>query len=149
MAKAIPTVGLIDDDPSLLKALGRMMRSRGFAVSSFSSGTGFLESFATSQPDCIVLDLEMPEISGLDLQELLLSSNQPPPLIFVTAHEDPEAERLALRRGAIAFFHKPVRGETLCATIRSALEQQVERPSSEKLGCGVTVDSNVRSLRSA
>lgn len=121
--KLTPTIGLVDDDPSILRALSRLMRAKGFAVTTFSSGTEFLSSLAQSQPDCLVLDAQMPAMNGLDLQLRLSSADPTLPLIFITAHEDPQAEQLALSRGAVAFLYKPVRCETLCAAIRAALGQ--------------------------
>jgi len=116
-----PVIDLVDDDGAILRALSRLLRAHGFVVRAFVSGPEFLSSVALSPPDCVILDVQMPGMSGLDLYGRLRAMAIDLPVIFITAHENPEAEQFATSGGAVAFLYKPLRAHTLCAAIRSAL----------------------------
>jgi FixJ family two-component response regulator len=117
-----PLIFVVDDDSSVLRALGRLIRSHGSTSCVFSSGQEFLRAISDGgRPDCIVLDVQMPEMSGLDVQVRLQSLGINIPIIFITAHEDQETENLALARGAVAFFYKPIPNKVLWAAICSTL----------------------------
>ena len=115
-----PLVYVIDDDPSLLRALRRLLGAGGFRVCTFSSAEEFLES-ARSTPACLVLDVHLGGLSGLDLHERLLASGRRIPVVFITAHDDAVARERAHRAGAIDYLRKPFNDETLIAGIKRAL----------------------------
>jgi two-component system, LuxR family, response regulator FixJ len=116
------TVFLVDDDPAALDSLQFLLRSNGFAVESFSSANEFLKSYDSDRPGCLVLDLCMPEMDGLALQECLLSREWRIPIIFVTGHGDVPHCVQALKAGAVDFLEKPVRREVILDRVRRALE---------------------------
>jgi FixJ family two-component response regulator len=115
-----PLVCVIDDDPSLLRALRRLLGAGGFRVSTFSSAEEFLES-ATPPPACLVLDVHLGGLSGLDLQERLVASGRRIPVVFITAHDDAVTRERARRAGAIDYLRKPFNDESLLAGIKRAL----------------------------
>ncbi len=123
-AKSPPLIEVVDDDPAVLRALDRLMRSHGCQVRTFASGREYLTSSKNPSADCLILDVQMPEMSGLDLHARLRSLGSKVPLIFITAHEDTQAEQLALSNGAVGFFYKPLRNQVLwnavCLAIRQA-----------------------------
>lgn len=118
-----PVIEVVDDDPSVLRALDRLMRSHGCVVRTFSSGKEYLKALTVPPADCLILDVQMPEMSGLDLHARLRSLGCKVPLIFITAHEDVQAEQLALSNGAVAFFYKPLRNQVLWNAVCSAIGQ--------------------------
>ena len=124
-------VAVVDDDGGVRSALGRLLRAAGFNPVSYSSAEAFLDDLGRAQTDCLVLDLHLGGMSGLDLQERLTAGGVVPPIIFVTAYEDPDAHKQAQRAGCVAFFHKPVRGSTLLEAVRQAVE-----PSPRPVGSG-------------
>ena len=104
--RAEPLVVVIDDDPSFRKAVSRLIRLWGFRTWTFASAEEYLRIGVPS--DCIVLDLHLDGMSGLELQYLLVAKGNPPPIIFVTAMDDPVVRRQALEGGAVACLDKPI-----------------------------------------
>ena len=119
------TVFLVDDDGSYLKAAARMLTANGFRVGMYQSAGRLLEAVSTDTRGCIVADLAMPEMDGLELQETLLRIGVHLPLVFLSGHGDIPSTVLAMRSGAVDFLEKQAPGEQLVAAIRRALERDV------------------------
>jgi FixJ family two-component response regulator len=115
---------LVDDDPSVLKGLSRLLCSAGYKTAQFSSAKQFMEDYDADEPGCLVLDLAMPGFTGLELQGWLLESNSPLPVIFLTGHGDVPTSVRAIKKGAVDFLTKPVNDEELLRAIREALERE-------------------------
>lgn len=133
MDEAVPTVYLVDDDPDLLKAIGRLLESAGLKVATFLSPQTFLEGHDRNAAGCLVLDLSMPELSGLELQRALEQQASALPIIFLTGRGDIAASVQAMKHGAADFLTKPVDDTDLIAAIREALAkgQAQHRASAE------------------
>jgi len=116
-------VYLVDDDPLVLRALGRLLHSAGYNVSKFTSAKEFMNAFRPDVPACLVSDISMPEISGLELQRWLVQSNSPLPIIFLTGHGNIPTGVKAVKEGAIDFLTKPVNQTDLL----NAIEQAAQR----------------------
>ena len=116
-----PKVFVVDDDASVRVALGRLVRSAGLAVETFASAESLLETWP-SDAGCLILDVQMPGLSGLELQQELAALGSIVPIIFITAHDDLDARTQALKRGAAAFFEKPFDDEALITAIHTAIE---------------------------
>jgi FixJ family two-component response regulator len=122
MAESIPTVFVVDDDPSIRESLSLLLSSAGYSVNTFASAKEFLESeHSTSGPACLVLDVKMPGISGLDLQKELTSRNYAIPVIFITGHGDIPMSVLAMKKGAVDFLSKPFDDGQLLDAVKVAL----------------------------
>ena len=115
-------VAIIDDDESYRLAVQRLLKSAGFSVRSFASAENFLSSGQQDETGCLIADIRMPGMSGLDLQARLVSDHYSIPTIFMTAHGDENMRLQAMRAGAVKFFTKPFDGETLIEAVRVALE---------------------------
>jgi FixJ family two-component response regulator len=116
-----PLVSVIDDDESVRESLPHLLKGFGFAVRAFSSAEEFLASDQISQSKCLVVDINMPGMSGPDLLEELKRLGLEAPVIFITAHRDEKVRSQVLERGAIACLFKPFSGKALRAAIDSAL----------------------------
>src|SRR5262245_61479110 len=134
-----PVVFLIDDDPSVLTALTRLLAAEGFETRPYSSPTDFLDDYNATLPGCIVMDLAMPDISGLDLQRRLASSGIMRPIIFISGQGDVPSSVKAMKAGAIDFLTKPFDDHALLSAIRFAIEtdqavrsKQAQRDRIEK-----------------
>jgi FixJ family two-component response regulator len=119
------TAFLIDDDPGVLKALSRIVRTAGYETVSYSSPREFLQAHDPSMPGCAILDLTMPELDGLELQQRLARAGDQLPIIFLSGHADVPASVRAMKAGAVDFLVKPVDRDRLL----SAIEQAKERDS--------------------
>jgi FixJ family two-component response regulator len=117
-----PLISIVDDDDSLRDSLNNLIRSVGFRAQGFASAEEFLNSSYLHDTQCLILDVRMPGMSGLDLQRHLVSANSRIPIVFITSHADDGAEARALQAGAVAFLYKPCREETLLKAIDSALK---------------------------
>src|ERR1700694_1535556 len=115
-------VGVVDDDESGRAALSSLIRSAGYMCAVFPSAEAFLAAGRLTGPHCMILDVHMPGLSGLELQARLRQMKSPIRVIFITAYWDDKTRQIALREGAFAFFHKPFQGEELLDAIRSALD---------------------------
>ena len=112
---------LVEDDPAMGEALGRLLGAAGFSVSRFPSAEALLESGAANDSGCLVVDIHLPGISGLELRRRLVESGSRTPVIFITAYEDDRVREAAIRSGAEGFFTKPFGGRQLIALLRSVL----------------------------
>ena len=117
----IPVVSIVDDDASVRAAASRLVRSLGFVAHTFASATEFLNSAQIAETSCIVADVQMPNMSGLELQDILRSQNRDLPIIFITAFPEESIRTRALSAGAVCFLCKPVDGPTLIEHIRRAV----------------------------
>lgn len=117
-----PTVFIVDDDAALRDALCLLMRSRNLPVEAFASAKEFLAKVADDRPGCLVLDVRMPEIDGLELQRQLAARGNRMPIIIVTGHGDVPMAVAAMRAGAIDFVTKPFDSQALLARIDEAIE---------------------------
>lgn len=115
------TIYLVDDDEALRRATQRLLVDCGFRVLAFVSADEFLRVFEAGSPGCLLLDLRMNGLSGLELQQLLLERGSPPPIVFITGHADASTRAQALAKGAIAFLEKPAREDTLIDALQRAL----------------------------
>jgi len=116
-------VFVVDDDPAVREALDSLVRSVGFRVRTFRLAHDFLHSEIPDVPACLVLDIRMPGLSGLDLQRELLKANIRIPIIFITGHGDISTSVRAMKAGAVEFLTKPFRDEDLLDAIRHAIER--------------------------
>jgi FixJ family two-component response regulator len=121
MAKAARNIAVVDDDSSLLRAIERLLSTRSWVTRTFRSGQQFLSSLADGLPDCLILDLQMPEMNGLEVQQVLISKGFDIPTIIVTSNTDAAVRERCLTAGAIAYLPKPVRRAELFAAIDAAL----------------------------
>jgi FixJ family two-component response regulator len=115
-------VAIIEDDQSYRLAVQRLLKSAGFSAQSFASAEDFLSSGHQHDTGCLIADIRMPGMSGLDLQSKLNLDHCPIPTIFITAHGDEKMRLQAMRAGAVKFLAKPFDGETLLEAVRVALE---------------------------
>ena len=124
MNDASQMVFLIDDEPSVLKALARVIGATGFRTASFSSPQSFLEQYEPAARGCIVLDVSMPGFTGLELQQALIEKNCSLPIVFLTARGDIPTSVRAMKHGAVDFLTKPVDDNDLIAAVDRALDQE-------------------------
>jgi FixJ family two-component response regulator len=115
-------VAVVEDDDSYRGAVQRLLKAEGFRVRSFSSAEDFLNSDGQNETGCLIADIRMPGMSGLELQSKLNSDHCSIPTIFITAHGDEKMRLQAMRGGAVKFLAKPFYGETLLEAVRVALE---------------------------
>lgn len=115
------TVYVVDDDPSVLQAIGRIIRSVGWEVAGFGSAREFLDKRSCHAPGCLVLDVAMPDMNGLEVQQTLTANGDSLPIIFLTGNGDIPMSVRAMKSGAVDFLSKPCNDETLIAAIREAL----------------------------
>ena len=116
-------VFLVDDDPGVLKALSRVLREAGYAVETYESAESFLARYRAGSEGCLVLDVSMPGLDGLELQRFLASEGELLPIVFVTGRGDIPMSVRAMKAGASDFLTKPVRANALLAAVHSAIEQ--------------------------
>ena len=118
-------VFIVDDDASVREALSSLLRSTGLQVETFDSAQAFQRHPRPDAAACLVLDVRMPGLSGLDLQHILAESGQPLPIVFITGHGDIPMTVLAMKAGAVEFLPKPFRDHDLLAAVAHALERDV------------------------
>jgi FixJ family two-component response regulator len=119
MAQTSHMISVVDDDPSMSRMLCRAIKAAGLNVGAFGSAEEFLDSEASQASDCLILDMNLPGMSGLELQQLLNDSRHEVPIIFMSAQADEFTQQRALNAGAIGFLRKPFTIESLLATLRS------------------------------
>jgi len=124
-------VFVIDDDESIREALKSLIRSVGLSVATFASARDFLESARPDVPSCLILDVRMPGLSGLDLQRDLTEANIHIPIIFITGHGDIPMSVRAMKAGAVEFLTKPFRDQDLLDAIQQALERDRQARSQQ------------------
>jgi FixJ family two-component response regulator len=118
----VPLISIVDDDDSLRNSLDNLIRSVGFQSQGFSSAEAFLNSNRVHGTACLILDVRMPGMNGLELQRQMVASDWHIPIIFITSHTDGDARARALQAGAVDFLYKPFREEDLLNAIDRALE---------------------------
>lgn len=118
---APPVIAVVDDDPSFLRSVGRLLDSAGYRVEMFGSGREFLATLPEGRPQCLVLDVHMPEMTGLQLRDQLAALGCHLPVIFVTAHDTPQTRAHAQRVGSCGFLLKPFDMRQLLSAIAEAL----------------------------
>jgi FixJ family two-component response regulator len=118
MAEVSPSIAIVDDDPAVLRGLSRLLRTRAFRAQTYGSGQEFLAALPTGLPDCLIVDFQMPEMNGLELQQHLVSNGIEIPTILITAYGD-----VALRdhRGLVASLQKPLQEKALFDAIDRAV----------------------------
>lgn len=119
-----PTIHIVDDDRAVLDSMALLLKTEGFKVRTYESAGTFLETIRQNDCGCVVTDVRMPEISGLDLLAALKKQRVSMPVIVMTAHGDIPLAVAAMRQGAVDFFEKPFDGDFLLAAIRSALRRE-------------------------
>jgi FixJ family two-component response regulator len=145
MREQAPTVYVVDDDADVLKAIERLLESIGLNVATFSSPQQFLESYDRTAPGCLVLDLALPGLNGLDVQRVLEEQSSVLPIVFLTGRGDIAASVQAMKHGAADFLTKPVDDAALLAAVHEALARdkvlrpaQLERERVAKLIAALT-----------
>jgi FixJ family two-component response regulator len=122
MAEASPWIAIVDDDPAVLKALSRLLRSRAFRAQTYESGQDFLAALPAGLPVCLIVDLQMPEMNGLELQQKLISNGIKIPTILITAHADAALQEQLHDGTLVASLRKPLQDEALFSAIDRAIE---------------------------
>jgi FixJ family two-component response regulator len=118
----IGIIAIVDDDEPLREALGSVLKAAGFSIDTFATAEDFLDYPDWRNIACLILDVRLPGMSGIELQRRLLDADSRVPIIFVTAHGDVSLRDLVMKAGAAGFLNKPVRSDTLLKEIRAALE---------------------------
>jgi FixJ family two-component response regulator len=121
MAEASPWIAIVDDDPAVLKALSRLLRSRAFRTHTYRSGEEFLAALPAGRPLCLIVDLQMPEMNGMELQHHLISKGIRIPSILITAHADAVMPEASDERTFVANLRKPLQDEALFLAIEMAI----------------------------
>ena len=115
------SVAIVDDEEGIRKALGRLLRASGLEAESYASGQEFLDAAAALRPDCVVLDLHMPGLSGLQVLRKLKAAGQRLPIIIITAHDETQTREQCLAEGARAYLRKPLEDRVLLNAISAAM----------------------------
>ena len=118
----VQLISIVDDDDALRNSLDDLIRSIGFRTQGFPSSEAFLSSDQACDTACLILDVRMPGMNGLDLQRQMVAANWRIPIIFITSHADDGARARSLEAGAVAFLYKPFREEELLTAIDAALK---------------------------
>ena len=124
MAAVRPLLAVVDDEESVRRALARMLSASQFEVDVFASGQAFLDSLRTRLPDCVILDYQMPGLTGRDVQRQLTLAQIPVPIIVVTAHDQPALRERCLADGAVAYLAKPLQRERLVGLVNDAIRRR-------------------------
>jgi FixJ family two-component response regulator len=119
-------IAIVDDDAPLREALGSVMKAAGFSIDTFSCAEDFLDSPYRDNTACLILDVRLPGISGIELQRRLLDANSRIPIIFISGHGDASHRDVVMKSGAAAFLNKPVRSDALLKAIQAALATNSE-----------------------
>jgi FixJ family two-component response regulator len=122
----VTEVSIIDDDASVRAAVSRLVRSLGYIANAFPSAEEFLSSPQINTASCLITDVEMPRMSGMELQDLLSSQGRQIPIIFITAFPEENIRARALHAGAIGFLAKPIDGTALIKQIQTALGKSAD-----------------------
>jgi FixJ family two-component response regulator len=120
----VSVISVVDDDPSVRAATSKFLRSHGYTVQAFSSAEHFLQSGGLNESRCVIADLQMPGMNGLELLAMVRAQGYRAPFIFITAFPDETTRARALKAGAICFLSKPFSGPTLIHYLGVALEGQ-------------------------
>lgn len=144
MADREPTVFVVDDDPGVRDAIRLLLRSVGLRAEVFPSAMSFLESYDAEAPGCIVLDLRMPGMSGIELQDRLIELGSNLPIIFVTAHGDVPTAVVAVKAGAVDFIQKPFQDQKLLDMVHHAID--LNSHACEERADLAAIEIRIRSL---
>lgn len=117
----MPYVAIVDDEEPVRKALSRLLRASGLEAEGYAGGREFLDAAASREPDCVLLDLHMPRMSGLQVLRALQAAHRCLPIVVITAHDAPETREQCLAAGASAYLRKPLEEHELLDTITAAL----------------------------
>ncbi|MFN4235924.1 MAG: response regulator transcription factor [Vogesella sp.] len=131
MSSTTPTIFVIDDDPAVRDSLALLIGTQGLRVQVFEHAEAFLQHFNPDEIGCLVLDIRMPQTSGLALQDMLNLQNIQMPIIFVTGHGDLEECRRAFRGGAVDFLTKPVNSVQLLESLKKAIRISIQQQKQE------------------
>ena len=123
MSELIPIVFIVDDDESVRKSVQRLLKSVNIQVKAFSSANEFLKHGLSQNPACLILDVRMPGLSGLELQKVLLKSNHSPSIVFISGHGNIPMSVQALKAGAVDFLEKPFDDQDLLDAVNLAIEK--------------------------
>ena len=115
-------VSIVDDDKAVRDALGNLLESVGLQVEAFASAEEFVNSSNVNHRSCLILDVQLPRMSGLELQQRLSNKSDSVPIIFITAHANEELRNRALQEGAVSFLYKPFSSEDLLSAVHSTLK---------------------------
>jgi len=126
LASEAATVFIVDDDTSVRNALARVVRRAGWNAEVCASAREFIDRYDPTQPGCVVLDVSMPEVDGLELQSHLRELGDPPPIVFLTGHADVAMSVAAMKAGAVNFLTKPASGKDLVDAVREAMARDAE-----------------------
>ena len=132
MIKTGANIAIVDDDASVCDAISGLLRSLGMNTDTFTSGHEFIEHLETKRsfhPDCVVLDVQMPGMTGLEVQELLVRSENPLPVIFITAHDEARVRESALQAGAVGYLPKPFSDEVFLNALNDVLKRDQREES--------------------
>ena len=121
MAQSRPLVAVVDDEESIRKSLRRLLSAADLDAAVYASGQEFLDALRVRQPDCLVLDLQMPGLTGLEVQRALTAAGVRFPTIIITAHDEPEARSRCLGAGVAAYLCKPLHDEMLLDAIANVM----------------------------
>jgi FixJ family two-component response regulator len=119
-----PVISIIDDDESVRVATQSLVRSLGFIACTFASAADFLQSPRLNDTSCVIADVQMPGMSGVELQSLLIAQGHRTPIIFITAFHEESIRARAMKAGAICFLSKPFEGQTLIECLDTALKRR-------------------------
>jgi DNA-binding response OmpR family regulator len=119
----VPFIAVVDDEEPIRKALKRLLRAAGMEAEGYASGQAFLDDAAAHHPDCVVLDLHMPIMSGLQLLARIREMPRRPPVVVITAHDQPETRAQCLAAGAAAYLPKPLDDRLLLNALSAALSR--------------------------
>jgi FixJ family two-component response regulator len=127
-------IAVVDDDESVRRATRRLLRAAGFEAETYSSGAEFLDAVKHCRPGCVIVDLHMPGMSGLEVQSKLTLSGLEIPVLFITAHDDPGARDRAVQAGAVGYLRKPFSEEALLEAIDGATSSAAGEPGNAQPG---------------
>jgi FixJ family two-component response regulator len=124
MDEPAPVVAIVDDEEPIRKALKRLLRAANLEAEAFASGPAFLDSLVTRRPDCVILDLQMPGMTGLHVLQRMKQSGVQIPTIVITAYDEPETRSLCLAAGATAYLRKPLGDRLLLDAVAAAAKMR-------------------------
>lgn len=146
MAKQNPIIFVVDDDEAVRLSTEMLIKSMGLRVESFHSAAEFLEDFDPQQPGCVILDIRMPGMSGLELQQHLNEMKASIPIVFVTGHGDVPMAVKAMKAGAVDFIQKPFRDQELIDRVHAALDE--DREKREESAVVGEINTRIKALTS-
>lgn len=114
-------VAVVENDQAMLKALGRLLRASGYAAQLYPSAEGYLQRTETTAVACLILDIDLGGLSGIELQQMLVGSGLAPPIVFVTSHAEDRFEAAAQQLGCLAYLRKPFASADLLRALESAV----------------------------